>query len=107
MATQVRVALKVLPQPKLVTVVPKILNSTVPHSSLTVGSVKSRLPTAHSLVLFGAQRIEGLVVSRLTVTVVLQLVSQSLRSKTETLTECGPRPNKAVKSTRAVVGGPP
>ena len=61
-ANQVRVATKVFPQPKLVTVL-KIVTVAVPQVLLAVGVSKIRLPTPHSLVLFAKQVIEGAVVS--------------------------------------------
>jgi hypothetical protein len=61
-ASQVRVAENVLPQPALVTVL-KMETLTDPHVSLAFGSSKARVPTPHSLVLFPEQVIEGRVVS--------------------------------------------
>src|SRR3989454_7109081 len=57
-ATQVRVATKVLPQVRLVTVL-RILIPAVPQVSLAVGVSKVRLPTPHSLVLFPEQEMLG------------------------------------------------
>ena len=57
-ASQVRVATKVLPQPKLV-IVPRIEIVTVPQVLLAVGVSKVSAPAPHSLVLFPKQVIEG------------------------------------------------
>jgi alkylation response protein AidB-like acyl-CoA dehydrogenase len=51
LASHVRVATNVLPQPWFVTVL-TIETVTEPHASLAAGSSKVRLPTPHSLVLF-------------------------------------------------------
>src|SRR5438552_18663955 len=61
-ASQVRVATKVLPQPKLV-IVPRIEIVTVPQVLLAVGVSKVSAPAPHSLVLFAEQVMEGAVVS--------------------------------------------
>ena len=61
-ATHVRVATNVLPQPRFVLVL-STETVTGPHVSLAVGSSKLKLPTPHSLVLFPTQLIVGLVVS--------------------------------------------
>src|SRR6266481_1602242 len=61
-ATQVRVATKVLPQVRLVTVL-RMLIAAVPQVSLAVGVSKVRVPTPHSLVLLPEQEMLGAVVS--------------------------------------------
>jgi len=70
-ASHVRVATNVLPQPWLVTV---LVTETVtePHVSLAAGSSKVRLPTPHSLVLFPKHVMLGGLVS-LTVIVCVQV----------------------------------
>ena len=61
-ATQVRVATNVFPQPRLVTVL-KIVIVEVPQLLVAVGVSKVRLPTPHSFVLFAKHVMEGAVVS--------------------------------------------
>src|SRR5689334_20874660 len=80
-ATQVRVATKVLPQPRLVTVLRTEITTT-PQSSSAVGVSKPRLPP-HSLVLLPKQLMKGADLSVFTVTVVVQVAVQSLGSITE------------------------
>jgi hypothetical protein len=65
-ATHVRVATNVLPQPKLVTV-PCTAILTVPQVWLAVGTSKLKSPTPHSLVLFPAQVITGAKVETLAI----------------------------------------
>src|SRR6267378_2069542 len=65
-ATHVRVATNVLPQPRFVTV-PRIVIVAVPHRLLAVGTSKLRVSTPHSLVLLPEQVIEGAVVSTLAI----------------------------------------
>src|SRR5207237_3177425 len=61
-AAQIRVATKVLPQLKLVTVL-KMEIVIVPQVLLAVGVSKARLPMPHWLVLFPEQVMNGLSVS--------------------------------------------
>jgi hypothetical protein len=61
-ATHVRIATNVLPQPRLVTVL-TMETVTAPHVSLAAGSSNVNVPTPHSLVLFPVHVIEGLIVS--------------------------------------------
>src|SRR6266849_37488 len=61
--SQVRVATKVLPQPRFVTV-PKIVIAAGPQPLVEgVGRSKVRLPALHSLVLLGKQLMIGAMVS--------------------------------------------
>ena len=62
MAAQVRVATKVLPQPRLVTVLTMAIVA-APQLLVAVGVSKVRLPTPHSFVLFAKHVMEGTVVS--------------------------------------------
>src|SRR5215831_2604052 len=61
-ASQARVATNVLPHVKLVTVL-RTEMATVPQVSVALGVSKLKVPTPHSLVLFGEQAIDGAVVS--------------------------------------------
>jgi len=65
-ATQVRVATNVLPQPTLVTVL-RIVIVAVPQVLLAAGVSKLRSPTPHSLVLFPPQVITGPIVETLAI----------------------------------------
>src|SRR4026207_1169540 len=65
-ATHVRVATNVFPQPKLVTV-PSTVIVAVPQLLLAAGTSKLRSPTPHSLVLFPAHTITGPCVATLAI----------------------------------------